>query len=97
MSAAVSYIGQGVAPVEVRRRRLAECRAILGGEYDPLRDVWDYQATAKDRRLLLAMAGKVATDAGRLAGRAWCDLPNELRVAIAGALRRWSAWAGRLK
>lgn len=97
MGAAVAYISKGAAPREVARLRLVECRAILGGEYDPMRDIWDCQATVKDRRLLLAMAGRVATDAGRLAGRAWCDLPNDLRVAIAGGLRRWSAWAERLR
>ena len=77
--------------------RLAECRAILGGEYDPLRAVWDEQATAKDRRLLLAMAGHVGSMASRLSSRAWCDLLPETRVAVAGGLRRFSAWAGRLQ
>lgn len=77
--------------------RLAECWSILGAEYDPLRVVWDEQATAKDRRLLLAMAGQVQTMAARLAGRQWCDLLPETRAAIAGALRRWRGWAERLQ
>lgn len=77
--------------------RLAECRAILGGERDKLRVVWDEQATAKDRRLLLAMAGHAASMAGRLSSRAWCDLLPETRTAIAGGLRRWSEWAGKLQ
>lgn len=77
--------------------RLAECRAILGGERDKLRVVWDEQATPKDRRLLLAMAGHAASMAARLSSRAWCDLLPETRTAIAGGLRRWSEWAGKLQ
>lgn len=77
--------------------RLAECRAILGGEYDPLRAVWDEQATAKDRRLLLAMAGHVGSMAARLSSRAWCDLLPETRVAVGGGLRRFKTWAERLQ
>lgn len=77
--------------------RLVECREILGGERDPLRAVWDEQATQKDRRLLLAMAGHAQSMAGRLSGRAWCDLLPETRVSIAGGLRRWREWAERLQ
>lgn len=76
---------------------LAECRAILGGERDKLRVVWDEQATAKDRRLLLAMAGHAQSMAGRLSSRAWCDLLPETRTAIAGGLRRWREWAERVQ
>jgi hypothetical protein len=79
------------------RLRLVECREILGGARDPLRAVWDEQATAKDRRLLLAMAGHASSMAGRLAGRAWCDLLPETRAAIAGGLRRWREWSERLQ
>lgn len=79
------------------RLKLVECRAILGGEYDPMRAVWDEQATAKDRRLLLAMAGHAGSMAGRLSSRAWCDLLPETRAAVVGGLRRWSDWAARLK
>jgi hypothetical protein len=79
------------------RLRLVECRAILGGEYDPLRAVWDEQATNKDRRLLLAMAGRVQSEAGRLAGWAWGDLAADCRADIAHGLRRWKAWAERLQ
>ena len=79
------------------RLRLVECRAILGGERDPLRAVWDEQATRKDRRLLLAMAGHASSMATRLQSRAWCDLLPETRVGIAGGLKRWSEWAARLK
>ena len=78
------------------RLRLAECRAILGGEYDPMRAVWDEQATAKDRRLLLAMAGSVASRAAIAAQCEWCDLPAKVRSDVIGGLRRWSAWAERL-
>lgn len=78
------------------RLRLVECRAVIGGERDKLRAVWDEQATAKDRRLLLAMAGRVSQADARLAARAWCDLAPELRCDIAGGLRRWSAWAKKL-
>ena len=77
--------------------RFAECRAILGGERDKLRVVWDEQATAKDRRLLLAMAGHAQSMAGRLSSRAWCDLLPETRTAIAGGLRRWREWAERVQ
>jgi hypothetical protein len=77
--------------------RLEECRAILGGERDRLRVVWDEQATSKDRRLLLAMAGHAQSMAGRLSSRAWCDLLPETRTAIAGGLRRWREWAERVQ
>ena len=93
---APEYITPAMPGREVARLRLVECRAILGGERDRLRPVWDHQATAKDRRLLLAMAGRSGADCGRLAARAWCDLSPEMRAAIAGGLRRWSEWAGRL-
>lgn len=77
--------------------RLVECRQILGGERDKLRPVWDEQASIKDRRLLLAMAGIGATAAARDVGRSWCDLSAERRAAVVGGLRRWSAWAERLQ
>lgn len=77
--------------------RLGDLRAILGGEYEPLRAVWDEQATAKDRRLMLAMAGHAGSMASRLSSMAWCDLLPSTRVAIAGGLKRWAEWAERLK
>lgn len=79
------------------RLRLVECRQILGGERDRFRIVWDEQATNKDRRLLLAMAGEPPALAARLAGRAWCDLSAELRGRVNAGLRRFSAWAERLQ
>lgn len=77
--------------------RLVECRAVLGGERDPFRVVWDEQTTAKDRRLLLAMAGHSAATAGHLSGRAWCDLKAEVRSEILRGMRRWKAWAEKLQ
>lgn len=82
---------------DAKREILACCLAIIGGEYDPLRAVWDEQATLKDRRLLLAMAGHAGSMATRLSGRAWCDLLPETRVAVAGGLRRFKAWSERLQ
>ena len=80
------------------RLHLVQCRKVLGGEYHPLRAVWDDCATLKDRRLLLAMAGvdsRVAASA--LAGKLWAELKPEMRAAIGGGLRRWREWASRLK
>ena len=79
------------------RLKLVECRGILGGERDKLRPVWDEQATAKDRKLLLLMAGHAQSMASHLASRAWCDLLPETRIAIAGGLKRWSAWAEKIQ
>lgn len=78
------------------RLKLVECRAILGGERDPLRLVWDEKATAQDRRLLLAMAGETPQLAARLAGRAWCDLSAHTRGEVGRGLRRFAEWAGKL-
>lgn len=77
--------------------RLVECRAILGGERDPLRSVWDMQATAKDRRLLLAMAGRIGEAARYEAMRPWCELPEKARLDIAVGLRKWRKWSELLK
>lgn len=79
------------------RLKLVECRAIIGGERDPFRAVWDEQATNKDRRLLLAMAGEPPQSAGRLAGRAWCDLRADLRGQVLAGLKRFSGWAEKLQ
>lgn len=79
------------------RLRLVECRAILGGHRDLLRVVWDEQATNKDRRLLLAMAGQGAGMAARLSGRGWCDLSAELRGDISRGLQRFKAWSERIE
>jgi len=75
---------------------LAEAWAILGGEYDPLRAVWDERATLKDRRLLLAMAGAAQAEAARWASVAWCDLRPEVRANITGGMRRFRSWAEKV-
>ena len=87
---------RGVCGMSAARLRLVECRAILGGERDAFRVVWDEQATQKDRRLLLAMAGESPQMAARLAGRAWCDLSAHVRGEILRGLGRFAAWAGKL-
>lgn len=84
------------ARAESHYLRLVECRAILGGERDPMRAIWDEGATARDRRFLMAMGG-IAQD--RIAGRSgfcWVDLSVNDRVAIVGGLRKFKAWAARL-
>lgn len=75
------------------RARAADCRAVLGGSRDLLRAVWDEQATARDRKLLLAMAGVPAARANLLVGRAWGDLLPEVRGAVRAGLCRFGAWA----
>lgn len=79
------------------RLRLVECRAILGGERDPFRVVWDEQATARDRRLLLAMAGDSQAMAARRAGYAWCDLSAHTRGEVKRRLAEFSKWAEKLQ
>ncbi len=73
--------------------RFAELRAIIGGERDPMRAVWDERATLKDRRLLLAMAGRSAAQMAWVVTAKWVEVPAETRTAIAGGLRRWRSWA----
>lgn len=79
------------------RLKLVECRAILGGERDTLRVVWDEQATQKDRRLLLAMAGRQERSLAHLSGFNWAGLSVNDREAIRGGLRRFRAWAERVE
>lgn len=79
------------------RLHLVECRAILGGERDEFRAVWEEQATHKDRKFLLQMAGEPLQSAGWRAGYAWLDLPVELRAEVKRKLRQFSTWAERLK
>lgn len=79
------------------RLRLVECRAILGGERDAFRVVWDDQATTRDRRVLLAMAGEPPQAAGRLAGRSWCDLSAHTRGEVVRGLGRFAGWAEKMK
>ncbi len=76
---------------------LAECRAVLGGERDRFRAVWDEKTTPKDRRLLLAMAGCSMTTAARCIGLCWSDLKPELRGEIKRGLARFKGWAELLE
>ena len=87
---------RGVCGMSAARLKLVECRKILGGERDPFRGVWDEQATAKDRRLLLAIGGETPQMAAHLAGRAWCDLSAHTRGEVQRGLRRFAEWAGKL-
>lgn len=79
------------------RLRLVECREILGGSYDPMRAIWNEHATLKDKRLLLAMAGRVNTEAANLCTKQWETLTGETRAAVHAGLRRWGEWAATLE
>lgn len=74
----------------------AECRAILGGERDPFAALWNFRASVKDRRLLLAMAGASQFEAVRWRAMAWADLPADARGDIKRGLARFRDWAQRL-
>lgn len=74
------------------RARLAECRAIVGGEHDRMRGVWD-AAGVKDRRLLLAMGGNDSVVGARNASRDWVALSPEIRQSVSDGMRRWLRWA----
>ena len=76
--------------------RLAECRAMLGGERSKMRAIWDEQASRKDRLLLLAMGRVAGAQAESLAARAWCELSAEVRADVAGGLRKFRAWSERI-
>jgi hypothetical protein len=76
--------------------RLVEARAVLGGERDVFRRVWDHEASAKDRRLLLAMAGASAGIQARWKSCAWADLPAALRGDVVRGLARFKGWAARI-
>ena len=77
--------------------RLAECRAIIGGERDKFRAVWDEMASPSDRRLLLAMARKTTSEAMFYQRAAWCELPASVRGDVVAGLARFQAWAARMK
>lgn len=83
--------------VQAGRRRLVECRAIIGGEHDAFLLVWDEQASSKDRRVMLTLAGEPPQSAGFYAGYAWRDLSPEMRGRITGAMRRFKTWSERLQ
>lgn len=75
----------------------AGAHELLQGKRDPMRRIWDELASLSDRRLLLAMARKTASDAGLYAKREWCALPADLRGDVVQGLKRFEAWAGALK
>lgn len=79
------------------RLRLVECREILGGQRDVFRAVWDEQATQKDRRLLLAMAGESGFSIGQKSAYAWCDLSAHTRGEVLRGLRRFAGWAEKVQ
>lgn len=79
------------------RARIAECFEVIGGRRDDFAFVWEEQATNKDRRLMLVMAGEPMTLAARKAGRAWLDLPANTRGDIKRAVAKFKAWAERLQ
>ena len=76
------------------RERLAECRAILGGVYDPMTPKWA-RAAVRERRFLLTIAGGYpASLKNRYAEvPSWGGLPSEVRVAIKIGLSRLRSWA----
>lgn len=73
--------------------RLAEARAILGGERSAMRAVWDERATAKQKRVLLSMAGRAGVECNNWLTRSWGELPEYLRSEIVCGLNRFRAWA----
>lgn len=78
--------------------RLAEVRAILGGERDSMRAVWDNSASEKDRRVLLLMGGcSNGFEQAHFSGRSWCDLEPDLRSRIRCGLGRFRKWAALLE
>lgn len=83
--------GSGASVVD----RLAECRAVLGGERSGMRAVWDNEANDKQRRVLLAMAGRLGSSAhvALWASSSWVSLPEYLRSEIVCGMRRFRAWA----
>lgn len=76
--------------------RLAECRAMLGGERSKMRAIWDDEASRRDRLLLLAMGRRAGAQAETLAACAWCQLSPEVRGDVAGGLRKFRAWSERI-
>lgn len=78
--------------------QLRQCWDALGcGENDPFRAVWDDRASAKDRRLLLSMAGASVTTAAVMVNRSWADLKPAMRGDIKRGLARFKGWAAKLE
>lgn len=78
------------------QERLAEARAILGGQYSPIAHIWDEVAKSRDRRLILAIAGKNGPEWSQVADLEWRQLSPELRSGIVGGLRRFADWLARM-
>ena len=72
-----------VTDIPVSALALAQCRAILGGEYDPLRSFWD-RSSERRRRVLLSLAERSSF----FAAYAWRDLPGHVRGPLRGTLRQ---------
>jgi len=72
-----------VTDIPVSALALAQCRAILGGEYDPLRSFWD-RSSERRRRLLLSLAERSPF----YAAYTWRDLPAHVRGPLRGTLRQ---------
>lgn len=75
--------------------RLSECRAVLGGERSRMRSVWDDEANDKQRRVMLAMSGRLGPSAhvALWASSSWVSLPEYLRSEIVCGMRRFRTWA----
>lgn len=80
----------------VVRLKLVECRAVLGGERDPMRAIWDDRATQKDRRFLMLMAGMGPERIYGKSGYGWSDLSAADRREIKAGLRKFKEWAAAL-
>jgi hypothetical protein len=69
---------------------------ILQGKHDPMRRIWDEQASSSDRRLLLSMARATASDAAAFGRREWSKLPANVRGDVVAGLARFKGWAERV-
>lgn len=69
---------------------------ILKGKRDPMRRIWDDEASPSDRRLLLSMARATASDAAAYGRRAWMDVPANVRGDVVAGLERFKGWAERV-
>lgn len=74
----------------------AEAFEIIKGKRDPMRRIWDDQASPSDRRLLLAMARVTASDAAAFGRREWVDVPANVRGDVVQGLARFKEWAERV-
>ena len=70
---------------------LAQCRAILGGQYDPMRSVWE-ASSERRRALFLSIAGQRP----HYVHRTWLELPVETRGLIRGGVRHLKCFLNSL-